>query len=436
MPRLSDPDPNPDSAASPQSSPPAQAVGRRPQARAGRLVTGLGYWLDRLVRAGTAGYDPETRRRLMILNMIAYLIVLTTLVYALQQAALDYGRYRPIILINFAIVVIVAAVPLVHRLSPVAAPLLILVTECAALFALTYYLGRSSGLHIQYIAFSAAAFVVFGLGRLWLVLPSILVALALHVACWFWFPEAALVTEQSVLDSLYIQAAITTFGLIAAAVYYAFRLVESAKAETEALLRNILPDSIVERLKEKPGAHVADTFAETSILFADIAGFVALARRLGASETVRLLNTLVTVFDALAERHGIEKIKTIGDAYMAASGVPTPAADDAVRLARMALDMQKAVEAVRAETGHQIAMRMGIATGPVMAGVIGRKKFSYDVWGDAVNLAARLEGTSAPGRIHVCPVTRRVLGDAFAFEPRGSIEIKGVGAQETWFLLE
>lgn len=400
-------------------------------------LAAAGAWLSRMVEAGTQGYPPDTKRRLMILNMIAYLIVVTTLIYGLQQAALDFERFWPIVYINFAIVLIVAAVPLVHRFGSAAAALLILVTECAALLAFTYYLGRESGLHIQYIAFSAAAFVVFGLGRLWLIVPAITVALILHLVCWFWFPQSAakIATPQHVLDSLYTQAAITTFGLIAAAVFYAFRLAENAKAETDALLRNILPDTIVERLKAKPAEHVADTFQDASILFADISGFVPLARRLGAVETVALLNKLVTLFDDLAERHGVEKIKTIGDAYMVASGVPEPTADFAHRLARMALAMQEAVHELRAETGYDINMRMGMATGPVMAGVIGRQKFSYDIWGDAVNLAARLENTSVPGRIHICPASRERLGEGFEVEARGAIDIKGVGERSTWFLI-
>jgi adenylate cyclase len=271
---------------------------------------------------------------------------------------------------------------------------------------------------------------------MWLIIPSIIIALVLHLACWFLFPSsaAAIAAPQDVLDSLYTQAVITTFGLIAAAVFYAFRLAENAKAETDALLRNILPDTIVERLKAKPSEHVADTFPEASILFADITGFVPLARKLGAGDTVALLNSLVSQFDDLAERHGVEKIKTIGDAYMVASGVPEPTPDFALRLARMALDMQEAVRALRAETGYDLAMRMGLATGPVMAGVIGRQKFSYDIWGDAVNLAARLESTSIPGRIHICPVSREKLGDLVVVESRGAIEIKGVGEKSTWFL--
>ncbi|HRN84306.1 MAG TPA: adenylate/guanylate cyclase domain-containing protein [Hyphomicrobium sp.] len=405
--------------------------------RASPLVSALASRLTGLVEAGTQGYPPETKRRLKILNMIAYLIVLTTVVYALQQTFLDYARYWPIIYINLAIIVIMLAVPFMHRFGPVAAALAILVTECAALLAFTSFLGRESGLHVQYVAFSAAAFVVYGLHRTWLIISSIAAALILHILAWFWFPStAALIrTEQDVLDSMYIQAAITTFGIIAAAVYYAFRLAETAKAETDALLRNILPDTVVERLKAKPAEPVADTFPEASILFADITGFVPLARELGAKETVVLLNTLVSRFDALAEHHGVEKIKTIGDAYMVAAGVPEAAPQPAAQLARMALAMHAAVATLRAETGHALDMRMGLATGPVMAGVIGRRKFSYDIWGDAVNLAARLETTSLPGRIHICPATRERLADTFDMEPRGTIDIKGVGKQDTWFLL-
>ena len=405
--------------------------------RASRPISALSPWLTRLVEAGTQGYPPDTKRRLMILNMIAYLIVITTAVYALQQTFLDYARYWPIIHINLILIAVMLAVPFVHRFGAVAAALLILVTECAALLVFTSFLGRESGLHVQYVAFSAAAFVVYGLHRTWLIFSSIAVALVLHILAWFWFPsEAALIpTEQDVLDSMYIQAAITTFGIIAAAIYYAFRLAENAKAETDALLRNILPDTVVERLKAKPADPVADTFAEASILFADITGFVPLARRLGAGETVALLNTLVSRFDELAERHGVEKIKTIGDAYMVAAGVPEAAPDSAARLARMALAMHATIAALRAETGHALDMRMGLATGPVMAGVIGRRKFSYDIWGDAVNLAARLETASLPGRIHICPVTRERLAHAFDAEPRGTIDIKGVGKQDTWFLI-
>ena len=420
-----------------RETPPAPLRSLAGRFRDAHPLQAVSPWLTWLVEAGTQGYPPDTKRRLMILNMIAYLIAITTFVYFLQQAYLDYDRYWPIVHINLAIVVVALMIPFMHRFGSAAGAMLILVTECVALLAFTHYLGRDAGLHYQYVAFSAGSFVVLGLGRLWLVIPSIIAALTLHLISWFWYPPeaAAIPTEQAVLDSLYIQASITTFGLISAAIYYAFRLAERARAETEALLRNILPNTVVERLKARPTEPIADTFDEASILFADITGFVPLARQLGASETVMLLNTLVSRFDELAARHGVEKIKTIGDAYMVAAGVPEPHPESTVRLARMALAMVETVRLLREETGYALQMRLGLATGPVMAGVIGRRKFSYDLWGDAVNLAARLENASTPGRIHICPLTRDRLDHAFHVESRGPIDIKGVGAQDTWFLV-
>lgn len=400
------------------------------------LVSKAGRLLARLSEAGTQGYPVEIKRRLMILNMIAYLVAVSTLVYAIQHTFLDYEKYKAVIWINVALVFTSLAVPFSHRFSDMAGGLIIIVTEYIALISFTMLLGRSAGPHLQYFVAAAAPFVVFGLKRLWLIVPVIILGLILHLASWFWFPrsEALIDAEREVIDSIYVQAAITTFGLIAASVYYAFRLAEAAKAETDNLLRNILPDVIVERLKLHPNEPIADTFADAAVLFADIAGFVALARQLGAAQTVGLLNEIVTAFDALSQRHGAEKIKTIGDAYMVAAGIPEPVSDPIKRLARMALDMQSTVEGIAMSRGYEIAMRIGLASGPVMAGVIGKQKFTYDVWGDAVNLASRLEGLSQPGRILVCPRCKTALDGEFTFEARELADIKGVGQQQTWFL--
>ncbi len=406
-------------------------IGDLPQLRS------LGGTIGRLAEAGTAGYPPEVKRRLMILNLISYLIVVSTLVYAVQHAVLDYDTYRPIIWINLGLVVAALAVPFAHRINEVAGALIIVSAEWAALIAFSMYLGHHSGVHLQYFVGAAAPFVVFGLKRLWLIVPVTLSGLALHLASWFWFPESAALipADKEVIDSIYVQAAITTVGLIAASVFYAFRLAEQAKAETDNLLRNILPDAIVERLKAKPDAIIADQFADASVLFADISGFVTLARSLGSAKTVALLNEIVTEFDDLAKAHGVEKIKTIGDAYMVASGIPEPRDDHLKQLARMGVDMLSTVERIATERGLPLSMRVGLASGPVMAGVIGKHKFSYDVWGDAVNLAARLENLSHPGRILVCPRCKKLLEDAFRFESRGEVEIKGLGAREVFFLV-
>ena len=401
-----------------------------------QLLAPLGRLLSRYAAAGTAGYPPDTQRRLKILNMIALLIVITTLVFAVQQAAADFDKMKPVIIINIMLAAMAMMVPLAHRINDIAGALLIAVAELAALLAFTAYFGRTAGTPLMYVAFSAAPFVVFGLKRMWLVLGTVLTALVLHLYAYFTFhrSDAWLPMDDAFLNANYVQGAITAFGLIAASVYYAFSLAERAKAETEAVLRNVLPDNVVERLKAVPDAAIADGFASASVLFADVSGFVAMARMLGPEKTVELLNKLVSRFDELAERHGVEKIKTIGDAYMVASGVPEPRPDHAVALAGMALDMIDAARDISAETSLPINIRAGMASGPMMAGVIGKRKFSYDVWGDPVNLASRLEQASLPGRILICPTCRQALDEKFEMQPRGMIEVKGVGAQETWYL--
>jgi adenylate cyclase len=206
-----------------------------------------------------------------------------------------------------------------------------------------------------------------------------------------------------------------------------------AQARADNLLLNILPRSIADRLKAETRT-IADQFSSASILFADVVDFTPLAERLPAGEVVGVLDRLFSHFDVLADRHGLEKIKTIGDCYMVAAGVPSPRPDHARALALMALDMQAAMcsEDEVGELGLQL--RVGINSGPVVAGVIGRKRFLYDLWGDAVNTASRMESHGASGRIQITRATMELLDGEFVCEPRGTIPIKGKGEIETWYL--
>lgn len=385
---------------------------------------------------GIKRYPPDTQRRLKIVNVFSALVVVTTFIYAMQLWRSGDKSMTPVVLINLGLAIIVSFVPLMHRFNEMAGGLLLVLAEFTALIGFTSYFGRLGGAPLQYVVAAAAPFVIFEARRFWLIFTIVITALALHLIAWFQFPMAAarLHAGSDVIDALYVQGAITTFGLIAACVYYAFGLAENAKAETEQVLRNVLPDSVVERLKSAPGESIADGFSEASILFADITGFVGMARGLGPERTVALLNRLVSAFDGLAQRHGVEKIKTIGDAYMVASGVPIPRRDHAQALAAMALDLVAAVRAVSAVENVPLNVRVGMASGPMMAGVIGINKFSYDVWGDPVNLASRLEQSSEPGRITICPTCHAALKDTFILQSRGLIDIKGVGEQEAWFL--
>ncbi|MCB1514315.1 MAG: adenylate/guanylate cyclase domain-containing protein [Hyphomicrobiaceae bacterium] len=399
-------------------------------------ISGMIAVMGRLAEAGTAGYPIDIKRRLMILNMFSYLIIFTTVIFALQYGLTEGVEYRPLVYINLAIAAIVSLVPLMHRINEIAGGLLIVITEYVAITNIASYLGRDGGGHLLFIIGAAVPFFVFGLERLRLALAVVLGGMVLHLYIWFSFPPstALIPPNPRILNDLYTQSAITTFGFIAVTVWYAFRLVENAKAETDTLLRNILPDQIVARLKTGPERLIADSFDSASILFSDISGFVPLARSLGAAQVVELLNTIVREFDAIAARHGVEKIKTIGDAYMAAAGIPDPAPDHTARVAFMGLDMLAFMERLRQDTGLDVSIRIGIASGPVMAGVIGMQKFSYDVWGDTVNLASRLESHSVPGRILICPACRTLLEHEFTFETRGEIEIKGVGLKETFYV--
>ncbi len=214
----------------------------------------------------------------------------------------------------------------------------------------------------------------------------------------------------------------------------ALTALRAEQARAEGLLLNILPSSIADRLKADSHT-IADQFSSASILFADVVDFTPRAKLLEPAEVVGLLDHLFSHFDTLAERYGVEKIKTIGDAYMVASGVPRPRPDHARALVSMGLDMVEAMHSSD-EVGHLgLELRIGINSGPVVAGVIGRKRFLYDLWGDAVNTASRMESHGTPGRVQITRATYELVADDFECEPRGTIAVKGKGEMEIWHVL-
>jgi adenylate cyclase len=214
---------------------------------------------------------------------------------------------------------------------------------------------------------------------------------------------------------------------------YFVRARELERQKSERLLLNVLPAPVAARLKEREEI-IADHFDAVTVLFADLVGFTPLAERLPADELVSLLDRIFARWDRLALEHGVEKIKTIGDAYMVAAGIPVPRADHAEAIARMALAMGPEVRACAAESGHALEVRIGIDTGPVVAGVIGQAKFSYDLWGDPVNTASRMESHAEPGTIQVTERARDALSARFELEPRGPVQVKGKGAMTPWLL--
>ncbi|WP_198525109.1 PAS domain S-box protein [Kamptonema formosum] len=213
----------------------------------------------------------------------------------------------------------------------------------------------------------------------------------------------------------------------------AAEILRAERERSDRLLLNILPEPIAERLKREQGS-IADSFEEVTVLFADIVGFTELSASISPTELVELLNQIFSRFDRLAEKHGLEKIKTIGDAYMVVGGLPVHRHDHAEAVADMALDMQREVASFSAETGCKVSIRTGINSGPVVAGVIGLKKFIYDLWGDAVNTASRMESHGIPGAIQVTAATCQLLRDKYICEERGIIQVKGKGEMLTYLL--
>lgn len=211
-------------------------------------------------------------------------------------------------------------------------------------------------------------------------------------------------------------------------------MLELEQAKSERLLLNVMPKSIAERLKNNEG-RIADSYESVTIMFADLVNFTQISAGVSPAELVEMLNQVFSRFDRLAEKYGLEKIKTIGDAYMVVGGAPNSRVDHAEAVADMALEMRQVLDEVSTGNGGQLLMRIGINSGPVIAGVIGTSKFSYDLWGDTVNMASRMEQYGIANAIQVSEASYLLLRDKFSFERRGKVHVKGKGEVEAYLLL-
>jgi class 3 adenylate cyclase len=338
-------------------------------------------------------------------------------------------------------VISVAAFVLHVRGRPAPAFIIITTEVTVATVLATIYMGLEPGFFLFMLIGALytplAAFLTLRMrGTIMLVMTVGFVALTvygIHVAPikpipLGWVTMFAVVNTGTV--AMLIVSVILTYHT---AVDRAETALEAEYAKSEALLHNIMPPAVAARLKENPEV-IADSHKPVTILFADIVGFTDMASRSSPDALVRLLNNIFSRFDTLVEGAGLEKIKTIGDAYMVVAGLPEGREDHAQAIARLALHMMTATEAAARETGERLQIRVGIHSGDVIAGVIGQRKFAYDIWGDTVNVAARMESTGIAGRIQITPDTAELLRDEFELEARGEIEVKGKGMMETFFL--
>ena len=310
---------------------------------------------------------------------------------------------------------------------------LILVTPALLQVALGGIVASSGVILWSFLAPLGAA--VFDRDRAWKWFAAYVALIALSI------PAASIVRPD---DADMPYSAVVTFAAlnIAAVTLTAFAVIlafarqrELAQTRVESLLLDILPEEIAQRLQVEPQT-IADHFDEASVLFADVVDFTPLASRLGPREVVGLLDLLFTSFDELVDRYEVEKIKTIGDCYMVAAGVPRHRTDHAHALAHLALEMRECARScLPGSNTHDLRLRIGISSGPVVAGVIGRRRFLYDLWGDTVNMASRMESHGTPDTIHITRSTWELLADDFVTEPRGLVEVKGKGEVETWILV-
>jgi adenylate cyclase len=310
-------------------------------------------------------------------------------------------------------------------------------------FWVSSLVGTNGGERLGYFTATALSILIIGTEHYFITIALGIVSVGLIIMTEMVLPrDTGFVSPTFLFFTNFAATTVFTAAVLYGIIFYAVRQMERAEAaaerehqRSEGLLANILPPRVAERLKDRAHSEIADGYPEASILFADMGGFTARASDTTPEELVRFLNGVYTKLDSLVERHGLEKIKTTGDAYMVVSGVPEALPDHAAALADLALDMRDALAGLIDSKGRAVPVRIGIASGPVVAGVVGTRKFFYDVWGDAVNTASRMESTGEAGKIQVAPKTRELLADRFELEERGVIEVRGKGPMRTWFLI-
>jgi adenylate cyclase len=390
-------------------------------------------WVQRLVTIGVLADDPEEERlRKASLTLTSTLVSALAVIWVATYSVL--GLYLS------------AAIPFAYQVISIGSLVVLARTGRFEFF-------RTSQLSLMLVLpallqWSLGGFVASSGVMLWsLVTPLGALAFSRRPLPWFsgyLVLTVALGVAEAFLIPALIPASVNVvffvlnIGGVSAVVYFLLRYFMRGLAleqqKSERLLLNVLPATIAQRLKagERP---LADRFEDVAVLFADLVGFTAISEQLTPEGVVEMLDGLFSEFDAMAERHQLEKIKTVGDAYMAVAGLPEPRSDPAQAVLEMAVEMQRLVAGYRTTVGSELRLRIGIDIGPVVAGVIGEKKFTYDLWGDTVNTASRMESHGIPGQIQVTPRAYQRLQDRHQFEPREPMEIKGKGLMAPYLLV-
>jgi class 3 adenylate cyclase len=384
--------------------------------------------------------EERASRRRKIINMVVVVGIAIDLFFAILYSVLDARAYAIGIGLNLANAALWAVTPLFHRWPGPLAGAWFLGVLIVAMVSFTALLGHASGSHLFLILVASLSLIFLDSRPILRPVLATLVAWGAFVVAAKVLPRGPSHIPMSIGESealFYATSALTMFVLFLTS-RYSIQLADAAEAALEreyrrsdALLLNILPAPVAERLKS--GERIADGYNCVSVLFADIVEFTAAARRAGPEATVGMLNRLFSVADELAQRHGCEKIKSIGDCVMAAAGLPEPSSSHAETLARYALDLREAMEG-ETFADAPLKLRIGIHSGPAVAGVIGLSRFTYDLWGDTVNVASRIQHAAKPDEIQLSDATRELLDAKFCCTAAGEVETRGAGRVGVWRL--
>lgn len=400
-----------------------------------RYLPGIDY--------GTSGFPPKVARRLRVLNIATWMAATLMAGFAAGEfLAASTGAWK----VGIAYVIaaaLLALIPLLHRFGPLVGPLAFAVAGYGIIFTICSMVGTATGMPMQYLVAAAIMVLILGVDHLAISVALTVLAAVLIIVLELFVPADPGIRSPAHTSISLVANVVGSSAILFAIVLYAVR--DAARAEaaaereydrSESLLTSVLPEAVAERLKVAPGAILVDKYDQASVLFADMAGFTTRAGEVSPEHLVECLGRVFGEFDRLVASHGLDKIKISGDAYMVVSGVPRSRPDHAEVLADFALALRDMAMTLPNSQGQPVAIRIGMASGPVAAGVIGTSRMFYDVWGDAVNVASRMETTAPQGQIQVSRESYELLKDKFVLDEVGPLDIKGKGAMVTWLLRE
>jgi adenylate cyclase len=400
-------------------------------------------WIDRLADLGITSTDPQTVRLQRLTNIFSYASAFCAGSQLIIGASQVFAPFIILHTILAATAIVLLFIHRLHRYGPNLGAHVLVAINLACIFLMNWGFGSDSKVYVYYTLAGGVLIFIFGMEQWriyagWLAIAAACMLISMKFAPkeGLFFPE-----DHAVRDLIAAHAFLNTLIVMAFMVFFAvasLRKVENGLQaqyiRSSVLMNMVFPPSIVARLTSGHEDRIADRVEGLTVLFADVVGFTKAAHDLPPEEIIGYLDSMVRCFDRLCAEYSVEKIKTIGDRYMAVGGLTGDSRGQAIATGKLALAILRSSADLPTLGGKRLALRLGLHTGSATAGIIGDTRFTYDVWGDAINVASRMESDGVPGRIQVSGAFRSIVRDAFSFDDRGTIEIRGIGPTRTWFL--